>query len=198
VKSPYTRCKPANWLTVSERLRRGYILAPDDLTRVVLRAWDSIFASRIGRHGHRIGKNFFPQPQIMGFFLHELVPIELEASYPSKWRRGAAASEPDAVCILDPSNSFEIKTSSSRGGIFGNRSYAQDGSGRKKKHGGFFLAVNFQGFEAAAPLRPEVTLIRFGWLDPADWIAQRAATGQQARLTKEAKAYKLLRIWSRE
>ncbi|HFC7940318.1 ScaI family restriction endonuclease [Neisseria meningitidis] len=40
-------------------------------------------------------------------------------------------------------------------------------------------------------LRPEIKIIRFGWLDHTDWIAQTAATGQQARLSPEAYRSKL-------
>jgi hypothetical protein len=43
--------------------------------------------------------------------------------------------------------------------------------------------------------QPKIKIIRFGWLDHSDWIAQRAATGQQARLRPEAYQYKLLELY---
>ncbi|MEK7465290.1 MAG: ScaI family restriction endonuclease [Patescibacteria group bacterium] len=55
----------------------------------------------------------------------------------------------------------------------------------KKAKDGYYLSVNF-----TKPIKGEksyITKIKFGWLDHTDWIAQTAATGQQSRLTPEAK-----------
>ena len=83
---------------------------------------------------------------------------------------------------------MEIKTSSSRRGIFGNRSYTQPARTKKEKSG-YYLAVNF---DKAAP--PSVRSVRFGWLDHADWLGQAAASGQQARLRADALRHKLLSL----
>jgi hypothetical protein len=107
-----------------------------------------------------------------------------------KW----AARECDAVYVPTSDWSFEIKTSSSRSGIFGNRSYAQVGPVARKQRGSCFLAINFGKFGAKGT-RPEISLIRFGYLGPKDWVGQRAESGQKARLTKEARAYKLRIIY---
>ncbi len=131
---------------------------------------------------------------MMGFLLHELIALQLTTTAVG-WRRGLASHERDVEYDPEPFYSFEIKTSSSDAGIFGNRSYAQEGSGRKKSHSGFMLAVNFEKFSTDFG-QPNLKLIRLGWLDASDWIAQRAATGQQARLTPEARAYKLRTIRS--
>ena len=56
------------------------------------------------------------------------------------------------------------------------------------------LAINFKKFEDGI-LCPDLRMIRFGWLDPSDWRGQKAESGQQAHLTKEAKAYKLAVLW---
>lgn len=129
----------------------------------------------------------------MGFLLHELIPLNLESRFPKQWRKGRAGQF-DACYLPDDYYSFEIKTSSSSTGIFGNRSYAHVSSESSKRRGGYFLAINFGKFSPNTR-QPDLTLIRFGWLDSSDWIGQRAQSGQQAHLTKEAKAYKLRIIW---
>lgn len=165
-----------------------------DLVKVVLASWEDIFHSRIGSRNYQIGSDIWPEPQIMGFLLHELVPLNLAYSYPGKWQRCNEAAQCDAVYLPDDQWSFEIKTSSSRSGIFGNRSYAHVSEGARKRRGSFFLAVNFGKFGDAGA-RPEIALIRFGWLGSMDWVGQKAESGQQAHLTKEAKAYKLRIIY---
>ena len=91
--------------------------------------------------------------------------------------------------------SIEIKTSSHKSQIFGNRSYAQKSNARKKQRHGYFLATNFEKFEKNKPT-PRILRICFGWLDEDDWIGQRAQTGQQARLPSDIYGRKLLEIYS--
>jgi hypothetical protein len=192
MKNPY----PADhreWPEITGRLLDRYPIPIDELVKVVLSSWEDIFHSRFGARAYQIGREIRPEPQIMGFLLHELIPFNLAAAGAKVWKRGAATTECDAVYLPNPDYSFEIKTSSSARGIFGNRSYAHVGSTTNKPRGSFFLAVNFGKFSAAQ--RPEINLIRFGWLAGSDWIGQRAQSGQQARLTKEAKAYKLRIIY---
>jgi hypothetical protein len=129
----------------------------------------------------------------MGFFLHELIPLQLESEYPAIWRRNAIASEKDLVYIPDDTFSIEIKTSSSSRSIYGNRSYAQVGQSSRKAKSGYYLAINFQKFSSKL-LRPTITTVRFGWLDHEDWQGQTAATGQQARLSPAVERYKLLKL----
>jgi hypothetical protein len=62
----------------------------------------------------------------------------------------------------------------------------------KKKYG-YYLAINFGKF--IGKKRPEINLIRFGWIDHDDWVGQAAATGQQAHLKADAEKYKLIRIF---
>jgi hypothetical protein len=86
------------------------------------------------------------------------------------------------------------QTSSNPSHIFGNRSYAQETTTQKKGKTGYYLAVNFQKFSAIVQ-RPNILLVRFGWLDSGDWIGQKAATGQQSRLPPEVDSFKLLEIY---
>jgi hypothetical protein len=193
MKDPYPP-DASRWSKTTDKLLASYPLAMSDLVKVVLASWEDIFHSRIGSRNYQIGNDVWPEPQIMGFLLHELVPLNLANSYPGKWQRCREAAQCDAVYMPDDDRSFEIKTSSSRNGIFGNRSYAHLSDAAKKRRGSFFLAINFGKFDVGGP-RPEISLIRFGWLGSGDWVGQKAESGQQAHLTKEAKAYKLRIIY---
>ncbi|HEV2292798.1 MAG TPA: ScaI family restriction endonuclease [Tepidisphaeraceae bacterium] len=193
MKNPYG-ANIEKWAAITERLLQDFPVKMDELVKVVLSSWEDIFHSKIGARSYQIGRDIWPEPQIMGFLMHELVPLNLAATYPRKWRRCMAGGECDAVYLLDDDWSFEIKTSSSRKGIFGNRSHAQVSEASKKRRGSFFLAINFGKF-GTENVRPEISLIRFGWLGASDWIGQRAQSGQQAHLTKEARAYKLKIIY---
>lgn len=194
MESPYRGIPPADWGQVTRRLVKRHPLKPPEIVDVVLGCWESLFASSIGTRSFRIGVDMFPKPQIMGFFLHELIPLELQARYPKMWRADISGNDKDLVYTPDPGFSVELKTSSNPRRIFGNRSYAQEGSDRKKVKSGYYLAVNFEKFKEGTA-RPRVLLIRFGWLDSTDWIGQRAATGQQSRLPAEVEEGKLLILY---
>lgn len=192
--SPYEGLPPSEWERVTRELVKRHPFSTREIVEVVLGCWESLFASSIGTRGFRIGVNIFPKPQIMGFLLHELIPLELQSRYPKTWRIDTSGGEKDIVHLRNLGLSVELKTSSNPRHIFGNRSYAQEGSSRKKSKSGYYLAVNFEKFSAATQ-RPCVLRIRFGWLDSSDWIGQRAATGQQCRLPPEVEERKLLTIY---
>ena len=192
--SPYAGLPPEKWLEVTRQLVNEHPLKTAEIVDVVLTAWNSIFASRVGTRAFHIGKEIFPKPQIMGFFLHELIPLELAARYPKKWRGERSAGDKDIVYIPNDRLSIEVKTSSNPSHIFGNRSYAQGTTKNKKAKSGYYLAVNFQKFSTSLK-RPNILLVRFGWLDSTDWIGQKAATGQQSRLLTEVESFKLLEIY---
>jgi len=130
----------------------------------------------------------------MGFFLHEFIALELAARYPKKWRGEESKSDKDIVYIPDTNYSIELKTSSSANRIYGNRSYAQANSKSQKAKYGYYLAANFEKFSQKLT-SPAIRLIRFGWLDLEDWVGQKAATGQQARLMPEVEKNKLLELY---
>jgi hypothetical protein len=197
--SPYARLPEKKWIDRTRRLIAAHPLKSADIKAAVLDSWDSIFESKIGKHGIQIGKEIFPIPQLMGAFLHELIPLELSAKYPKSWRGNQNKGEKDLVCITDLKFSIEVKTSSDKKSIFANRSYArpQSSSPLAKGKDGYYIAVNFEKFEEGRN-RPRIRLIRFGWLDHTDWIAQSAATGQQARLAPITYRTKLLPIYDVE
>lgn len=194
--SPYMGIQPSRWLEVTNQLVDKHPLKRDDLTKVVLAAWDSIFASKLGTKGFHIGKEIFPKPQIMGFFLHELIPLELAARCPNQWRGEKTASDKDIVYVPDDHYSIEVKTSSNPNHIYGNRSYAQATTSGKKAKSGYYLAVNFEKF-SKANTSPSILLVRFGWLDSGDWIGQKAATGQQSRLPPSVENNKLIKLYAK-
>jgi hypothetical protein len=190
--SPYDGIDEEHWPDVTEELLREYPVARDEIVEIVQEQWASIFESRVGKHGLRIGEHIFPKPQIMGDYLHELIPYEFKARYPDDWRRDEGGNNKDLVYLPDPDKwSTEIKTSSHTSQVFGNRSYAQPGEGSRKSKSGFYLTVNFEKWSECVPNLPSLRIIRLGWLDRTDWIAQTAATGQQARIRPEAYAGKL-------
>ena len=168
----------------------------DDLVKVVIGSWNSIFESTLGSD-FRIGTHIFPSPQVLGFLIHELVPLEFEKLHPGQWRRDTVVSDKDLVNIENPAMSVEIKTSSSKKQIFGNRSSAQqNASADKKAKSGFYLAVNFERWKDVEGL-PSVRLIRFGWLDHSDWYSQKKATGQQGNLPPAVENVQLLTIYEK-
>lgn len=189
--SPYEGLAIEQWRDKTLELISQHPLNSNELYDAVMSVWTDIFHSGIGSKPFRFGEDLFPAPQIMGFLLHELIPLELEFRYPGFWRRDAASDEKDLVYIPDSRFSIEIKTSSSGAKIFGNRSYAQVGSLTKKTKSGYYLAVNFEKFTSEVKM-PKITLIRFGWLDHDDWIGQASATGQQAHLTPSVERNKLI------
>ena len=193
--SPYNGLPPSEWKKRTLELIEEHPLDPNEIYEVVVKVWNEIFKSEVGRKPFRIGTDLFPRPQIMGYFLHELIPLEFAYRYPGIWRREETKDEKDPVYMPNSAYSIEIKTSSSGRRIFGNRSFAQTGSTAGKSKSGYYLAVNFEKFKLGRPpKKPSINLVRFGWLDHEDWIGQIAASGQQARLPADVEQYKLLTL----
>lgn len=193
--SPYQDKKPEEWLDVTRELLKKHPLRPEEIVEIVLDSWEQIFQSRVGNKPYYIAKDIFPKPQIMGFLLHELIPLNLESRYPKEWRKERLARDKDIIYIPDDSFSIEIKTSSNPNSIFGNRSYAQEGLTEKKSKSGYYLAINFGKFLEDQTSVPKILKIRFGWLDHQDWMGQKSATGQQSRLSREVENFKLIQLF---
>lgn len=193
--SPFNGLPPAKWAAKTEKLIEKHPLKISEIVDVVLGAWELIFKSAIGRY--RIGKHIFPKPQVMGFFLHELIALEFAARHPGVWQGEQTAGDKDLVYVPNHKMSVEVKTSSHKSQVFGNRSYAQEETDPKKTKSGYYIAVNFQGFARNRTVRPQVVRIRFGWLDHADWIGQKSSTGQQARIKPTSEKAKLKMLYDR-
>jgi hypothetical protein len=196
--SPYRKLPVKKWRRKTLQLIKNHPLNSQEIVEVVLKVWQDILSSEIGSKPFRIGIDMFPKPQTMGFFIHELIPLEFAYRYPNEWRGEKEARDKDLVYIPDPQYSIEIKTSSSPRHIFGNRSYAQESSKAKKSKSGYYLAINFEKFTGKTKGQPEIRRIRFGWLDHDDWTGQKAPTGQQARLLPEVEKGKLLCLYPAE
>jgi len=82
--SPYEGLDRKDWYAKTEELLVDYPLDKKQIVKPILCAWNSIFDSKIGRHGVQIGKDIFPTPQIMASYLHELIPREFAAEYPGQ------------------------------------------------------------------------------------------------------------------
>lgn len=193
-KSPYQGKSVSQWSKITDRLIAKHPISTDEIVETVLKSWDDIFNSKIG--SFFIGKEIEPVPQIMSFLLHELVAHYLSLKHPGIYKVGTEKTEKDIHCITDSSLSIEIKGSSHPNQIFANRSYAQpqSGNGQKDKNG-YYIAINFEKFEDVKPNLPKILMIRFGYLEHTDWIAQNAATGQQARLGADVYRFKLKQIY---
>ncbi len=195
LKSPYNQIAPNNWQSITKRLIERHPLSVRELKGVVLKSWDDIFLSKIGRKPYFMGRDIAPKPQILGFFLHELISLEFENRYPKKWVRERNAKDKDMVYLPNELFSIEIKTSSNPKSIFGNRSYAQVTENDKKLKSGYYLAINFEKIDSSGK-KPKILKIRFGWLDHDDWMGQTSQTGQQSRLSREVENGKLIEIFS--
>lgn len=182
--SPYNNIPPEEWINKTNSLLEDHPLSESEIKEVVLSCWNSIFDSKFGSSGFSIGEDIFPKPQIMGFLLHELIPLELNSRFNGVWRGDENSGDKDCVYIPENKYSFEVKTSSNKNKIFGNRSYAQSTTKGKKSKDGYYLTVNFEKFNVKG-VQPKVKIIRFGWIDSTDWIGQTASTGQQSRLPNE-------------
>lgn len=189
--SPYVNLPIAHWEDKTRELIDNYPIPPEILVKAVLDSWNLICGTKIGNE-IVIGDNYFPTPQILGDFLHELIPVEL-ARFDNRFRKGVLSTEKDVVCDFDNQFSMEIKTSSQKD-IYGNRSYAQQTSRSRKDKSGYYLAVNFQPVHKLQAWAP-ITHIRFGWLDAEDWQGQKAASGQQASLSSDVLQYKLITLY---
>lgn len=199
MSSPYERLAFYEWSLMTKKLVADHPLNTDEIIDVTLAAWDGIMRTKIADE-LQIGVDIFPSPQILGNYLHELIPAYLSKRHPETWRKEVDKSDKDLVYIPNPDYSVEIKTSSSANGIYGNRSYGQENSDNNsgKSKDGYYITVNFEKFKPEDPtFHPKIRKIRFGWIDHSDWHAQKAATGQQASLSTEARDNKLILIYEK-
>lgn len=193
--SPYNNADLSDWCHITDQLIKNHPLKVDDIISAVLESWEKILNTKIGDE-LQIGVDIFPSPQIMGNYIHELIPVVLSKKYPGIWKKEFYKEDKDLVYIPNDYYSIEIKTSSSKNNLYGNRSYGQDEgentSGKSKS--GFYIGVNFEDIKKVNP--PKILKIRFGWIDHSDWIAQKSATGQQASLSKVARDNKMKLIYN--
>lgn len=171
-------------------------LTVDSIVDIVKKCWDDIFTISDKSKNFVIGKTAFPKPQIMGFILETLIAKKFELKDSNMWLFDPTGYSKDITNKVDDSLSIEIKTSSSSGRIYGNRSYSKKGSISKKNKDSFYLAVNFQKFDKNhLEKSPKLTKIRLGYLEHSDWRGQASQTGQSAHLPVITERSKLLELW---
>jgi hypothetical protein len=189
-KSPYDGHPVEDWKAITEDLVKAHPMFGDEIRTMVTAAWNDIFESKIGSRELKIGVDIFPSGQLMGSWLHELVPREFAEAYPTLWRPEKAVTDKDLVFIPDDKFSIEIKTSSSPSDIPGNKSFAQTATTAKKLKDGYYIVVNYEKFEPGK--MPGLKKIRFGWLDHSDWQGQSGEGGQGGNVKAIAKKHKLI------
>ena len=197
MNSPYDNLPVSQWKSITMNLVNQYPLSFEEIVQAVLDSWNGILQSTIANE-LRIGVDILPSPQIMGNYLHELIPIMLERRFPGVWSRDIEKKDKDLVYLPNDYYSTEIKNSSNKNNIFGNASYGQEDSSNasSKTKDGYYLAINFEKFDQA-PLgqMPRIRKIRIGWLDHTDWHSQSASSGQAATISSEVRDNKLILIY---
>lgn len=199
MSSPYKNLELSEWKNKTIDLVDNHPIDTREIVEIVLDAWERILTTKIGGE-LQIGVDVFPSPQILGNYLHELIPVLLSKKYINLWRKEIYKFDKDMVYIPDNNFSVEIKTSSSANNIYGNRSYGQENSDNNsgKSKSGYYLTINFEKFDPKnKSISPRVKKIRFGWIDHSDWKAQKSQTGQQASLSIDARDNKLLLLYNK-
>jgi hypothetical protein len=183
---PYEGKSVEQWREITEKLVQEHPLTPY-IVEFCLKSWQSILHGKINTYLNLLIREMSISPQATGALLHDVVPEYISRNV-GGFRKGTG-KEKDVVCEYDDTLSFELKTSS-RGSIYGNRSYAKSDTGKDKS--GYYLAINFEKISANDP---EILLIQMGWLNHSDWIGQERETGQQAVLSKDARENKLIVLY---
>lgn len=196
---PYDGLPEEEWENVTRKLIKEFPLSMDLIADLVLESWDEIFTLTNKKEDFIIGKTVFPKPQMMGFFLEEIFTQKIHKLNPEVWFADRTGYSKDLENIVEPRYSVEIKTSSSPKNIYGNRSYGQKGDSAKKSKDGYYLAINFEKFDKKDLFkRPQIKMIRFGYLNYYDWNSQKSSTGQQARIFSNVERVKLLPIYVKD
>lgn len=183
---PYENLPIEQWKDVTKNLVEQHPLK-SDIVDFCLKSWQSILNSKINTYLNMQIKNMSISPQATGALLHDVIPEYISKNVDG-FRKGSG-KEKDIVCEYNSFYSLELKTSSQKS-IYGNRSYTKSDSGKEKS--GYYLTVNFEKINSNDP---KILLIQLGWLNHSDWRGQTSETGQQAFLTREAKANKFVVLY---
>lgn len=192
IVSPYDDHPRSEWSSITQLLVQAFPLQMNALVEIVDAAWADLYASSFGDTELRVGTDIFLPAQATGVILEKLIAVHLHKRFPD-WRGGLSKREKDIVCTSELKFSFEIKTSSSRTGLYGNRSTGHRSESRTKFRTGYYLVVNYKLPREDDPSRA-IQNIRFGWIDDADWVGQAQPTGQQASIGVELARLKLITL----
>lgn len=192
--SPYHGFPESKWKKITEKLVEDFPLDSKTLCSIVNSAWEDIYTSSFGDTNLKIGEDIFLPAQAIGVILEKLIAIHL-SKVDADWRGGAIKVEKDIVNISKNELSFEIKTSSSKSGLYGNRSTGHRSDNRTKIRAGYYLVVNYK-LPKEDNLERYIYQIRFGWIDDEDWVGQSKPTGQQASIGAKLARLKLVTLFS--
>lgn len=193
-QSPYAALPKEKWPEKTRDLFEAFPLDSHFIKQIVFSSWEDIHSSSFGDTNLRIGRDIFLPAQATGVILENLIAVHLSNHAPV-WRGGGAKNEKDIVNTENDDFSFEIKTSSSKSGLYGNRSTGHRSDNRTKSRAGYYLVVNYKLPKDNDPDR-HIHSIRFGWIDDEDWVGQAKPTGQQASIGAELARLKLLTLYS--
>jgi hypothetical protein len=190
--SPYFNLPTTQWADKTQDLIKKHSLSVKDIQDIAISAWDILWQTKIGDGLANITLKELDLPAtVIGYFFEKLFAYKLNQKYPNNWRGSLSKEDKDIVCIANSDFSIEIKTSGQDGTkIYGNRSYGKASKNQslvKKEKSGYYITVNFY--------QNILTLIRFGWIDGDDWIAQGSESGQMAGLKQEVYDNKLFAIY---
>ena len=192
LESPYNNHPMETWKTITQRLVNEFPLSADTILGFVDKAWDNLFDSSFGKSELKIGVDIMLPAQATGVLLERLIAVEMQNSI-KEWRGGNIKIEKDIVCESDDRFSFEIKTSSSKTGLYGNRSTGHRADGRTKFRSGYYLVINYK-LPTDTDSSKHIHNVRFGWIDDDDWVGQAQPTGQQASIGVNLARLKLITI----
>ena len=141
--SPYMNHPESEWLEITNKLIEEFPLSSKVLVSIVESAWEDLYNYSFGNSGIKIGQDIFLPAQATGVILEKLIAVHLPNQY-SEWRGGKTKQEKDIVYTINDRYSFEIKTSSSKSGLFGNRSTGHRSDNRTKYRTGYYLVINYK------------------------------------------------------
>jgi hypothetical protein len=192
IQSPYHGQPVSHWLDITKTLISKFPLSADELVATAETAWSELYNSRIGSVNLQIGQDIFLPAQATGVILERLVATHL-ARHHTDWRSGTTKGEKDIVCLTNATFSFEVKTSSSKSGVYGNRSTGHRANSRTKYRSGYYFIINYKLPTLENPDK-FLRRLRFGWIDDEDWVGQSQPTGQQASISREVTTLKLVTL----
>ena len=191
--SPYKDIKIYNWKSITTKLVDSFPIKKNELKECVEKAFDEYLKITISSLKLQVGKDIFFPAQATGVIIDKLIGTIIIKEKGNEWKSGDKKSEKDVVNTLNDKYSFEIKTSSSKSGIFGNRSMGHRSEKKIKSRSGYYLVINYK-LPKEDDKSLEIYKIRFGWIDDEDWKGQASPTGQQSTISKECKDLKLIEL----
>ena len=193
MNKPYSDKPIEEWTEITKTLVLKFPVKMYEIRKVVEDSFKDYLNLTISEFKLQIGKDIFFPAQATGVIIQKLITLKLSKLQTNTWKDGVKKFEKDVVNVKENIFSFEIKTSSSKSGIFGNRSMGHISKNKTKVRSGYYLIINYK-LPKEEDKNFEIYKIRFGWIDDNDWKGQSSPTGQQSTVSKDCKSYKLIDI----